>query len=129
MSGGIGVQTMSMDAGGTLQETVSRAPNFQVVLSTEADTKDLVYRSMTGRDVLAFPLGTEISAPHRLEQIRVRLTWKDIPFEEFQLEDGRQRVISRSTDSGAHDRRISAEPGGIRQCHPARSPYLPAVPL
>lgn len=103
MSDGIGVQTMSMNAGGTLQETVSRAPNFQVVRSTEADTKDLVYRSMTGRDVLAFPLGTEISAPHRLEQLRVRLTWKDIPFEEFQLEDGRQRVISRSTDSGVQE--------------------------
>lgn len=98
--GGIGVQTMSMDAEGTLQESVSRAPNFRIVKSTEADTKNLVYRSMNGREVLAFPLGTEISAPHRLEQLRVRLKWKDIPFEEFQLEDRRQRVSSRSADSG-----------------------------
>ena len=57
--------------------------------------RDIVYRTMNGRDVLMFPIGTEIGPPERLESLTVQLNWRDIDFNQFRLEDDRQHVVEK----------------------------------
>jgi hypothetical protein len=52
----------------------------------------------TGRAVLVFPLDRPVPHRHLLTDLTVELRWKDIPFEDFELEDDRQRLLEHSQD-------------------------------
>ncbi len=55
----------------------------------------------TGRDVLTFDLDRPIPNPERLNDLTVEIRWKDLPFEDFELEDARQRLVEGTEKSGS----------------------------
>ena len=91
-----GVQVLTFDGQGLMLKAFTRTSQEAIVRCTADEARDLTYRVMNGREVLVFPLDRRIDLPHRLEHLVVRLTWKDIPFADFELEDGRQRVLEQT---------------------------------
>jgi hypothetical protein len=65
---------------------------------------------MQGREVLMFPVGKPISPPERLNSLTVRLTWQDIKFDQFQLEDERQTVVRRAEKNGHFEAAVRIHP-------------------
>ena len=95
---GYGERTLTLDERGVLVRW-SEGPQATFVRCTEDEARELEYLRLGGRDTLVFPLDREIRTPHRLEELVVRLTWRDVPFDEFRLEDARQRILER-TETG-----------------------------
>jgi transglutaminase-like putative cysteine protease len=58
-------------------------------------------RDQSGREVLIFELDRPIPHPRRLTDLTVELRWNDIPFDEFELEDARQRLVEHSQENGS----------------------------
>ncbi len=85
-----------LDSEGLLMEQ-SDEGGLKTIRRCSADqARDIVYRTMNGRDVLMFPIGTEIGPPELLESLTVELKWKDIDFNRFRLEDDRQHIVEQS---------------------------------
>ena len=70
--------TLAFDARGQHVETRVAAVTI-LKRCTAAEAADLVFREITGREVLVFPMNRPIVAKQRLERLVVRLRWKDIP--------------------------------------------------
>jgi hypothetical protein len=93
--------TVTLDEDGVMLEQVHHAPKMNLRRCTADEAADIDYRIWGGRELLTFPLDREISAPHRLTSLTVRLAWRDIPLEEFELEDNRQKLVAHLEQSGA----------------------------
>lgn len=99
-----GQGTTTYDADGVALETRMRVPKLHIRRCDADDARDITCRALVGRDVLMFPVDKDIGNPERLTALSVKLAWKDIPFEQFELEDARQRIVRKS----AQDRRYEA---------------------
>jgi hypothetical protein len=112
MGDGIRSATTVLDPQGVAVERIYQNPSTHLKRCTAKEAEDIDYRTWSGRELLTFPLDQKISAPHRLRSLTVELTWRDIPFEEFELEDVRQQVIAESECDGHYNAvlRISAPP-------------------
>ncbi len=97
-----GQGTLLCDADGVMRETIYRVPKLHIKRCTAQEAKNIDYRTLDGSYVLTFPLDKNISAPHRLKDLTVRLTWANIPFDEFELEDARQRLVEKSHQDGQY---------------------------
>ena len=100
--GGGEEHTLTIDAQGVLVKGLLGAPNKIVVRCTADEARDLAPLNIDGPEVLVFPVDREIEMPHRVERLVVELTWKDIPFDEFELEDARQRLLERTETIDGH---------------------------
>ena len=109
-SGEIGVGTLAYDADGILREMRLDAPKVYLRRSTAEEAANIDYRVLDGRYLLTFPLDKDISAPDQLTELTVKLTWKNIPFERFELEDWRQRLVTRSEREGEYQAVLKIEP-------------------
>ncbi len=99
----LGRGIMSFGQDGIRRETKFRRPPVRMVSCSEDEAADLHYRKLVGRDVLMFPLSKDIGHPDRLRTLKVRLTWKDVPFDDLILEDKRQQILEKTdaTESNA----------------------------
>ncbi len=95
--------TVSYDADGSMREMKLDVPKLHVQRCTAEQAKSIEYRKLDGRYVLTFPLNKDISAPHRLTQLTVKLTWEDLPLDRFELEDRRQRIVGQSEHGAQHE--------------------------
>lgn len=91
------------DARGMMRETKLDVPRLHLKRCTADEARDIDYRDYSGRSVLMFPVDKDIPAPHRLASLTVKLTWESIPFDQFNLQDDRQRVVSRSQPNGHYE--------------------------
>jgi hypothetical protein len=89
-----GQTTCTFDANGDMTEM--KAPLQLLRRCTAEEARAVTHRKLSGRDLLGFPVDKDVGRPDRLTELTVKLTWRDIPFERFQLEDERQRVVERS---------------------------------
>ncbi|MBU0641239.1 MAG: transglutaminase-like domain-containing protein [Planctomycetes bacterium] len=94
MDGGRG--TLFYDKDGILYESSLAIPKLHVRRCTAAEAQDIQHRKLVDRDVLMFPIKKDVARPDRLSELTVKLSWKDIPFDQFALEDDRQRLVSKS---------------------------------
>ncbi len=92
----LGRGTISFGQDGIRRETKFRVPPVRMVSCSEDEAADLHYRKLVGRDVLMFPLSKDIGHPDRLRTLKVRLTWKDVPFDDLILEDKRQQIVEKT---------------------------------
>ncbi len=100
MEGGKGIRVY--DAGGTLSEVNFDVPKARLQRCTPAEAQAIRHFKMEGRYLLSFPIDKAIGALHLLNELVVKLTWKDLPFERFQLEDARQRVVRQGVEDDEH---------------------------
>jgi len=77
--------------------------NFSKVRRTRQEAQDIRPLVQQGRDLLMFPIDKDIARPDLLDSITVRLTWDNIPLDQFVLEDGRQKIVSHSEKDGRHE--------------------------
>lgn len=91
--------TLRTGPDGFMREAIHRSPDLHIVRCTEEEAKEIDYLVMDGRELLTFPVGKEIAPPHRMSSLTVKLSWKEIPFEEFELEDRRQRMVEKEQSS------------------------------
>ena len=101
-----GSQTVSIDSRGSMLEGSSQTPPIRVVRCTEQEALDLAYLVMDGPEVLSFPVDPPIELLHRLERLVVELTWRDIEFDAFELEDARQRLLETGATGDGQFARI-----------------------
>ncbi len=106
----LGKGTMLCDEDGVMREMVYRMPKLHIKRCTVEEAKDIDYRVLTGPDMLTFPLDKNISDPYRLKDLTVKLAWENIPFEEFELEDARQRLIETSHKDGQYTATVHLSP-------------------
>jgi hypothetical protein len=83
-----------------LERTFEAAAIYVERCSKEEASKVKPIVEHSGRDVLFFKLDRPISDPELLTDLTVELSWKDIPFEEFELEDSRQSLVEKSEEDG-----------------------------
>ena len=117
---GVSLRSGPVDARGRieLREGVVLRESFEVprseLIRVEAGKSlELRRRNISGREVLAFPVKQHIARPEHLRSMTVRLSWKGIPLNNFDLSDSRQAVVSSSLTSGRHEVvvRINPAPG------------------
>lgn len=93
-------------------ETKLEAPKIHLVRCTKDEAEDIDYFVMAGREVLVFPIDHDIGNLARLTELTVRLRWRDIAFDRFDLEDRRQKLLRHDERDGRHEAtvRITAPP-------------------
>ena len=97
---GLGSTVLSFSDDGVMRSTTAKMPRILMRRCTEAQAKKLTHLLIDGSDVLTYRLDKPIERPSRLRSLEVRISWKDIPFAEFELEDARQRIIKRESKDG-----------------------------
>ncbi len=104
--------SVQYDRAGHVREMTLKSPSLHLVSCSREEAEDIDYWTMAGREVLMFPIKEEIGNLARLTELTVRLRWKDIALERFELEDLRQRLVSHTEKDGQHEAvvRISAPP-------------------
>ena len=131
--GDLGTETIRCDARGLALERESRLTKMRVRRCTPAEARDIDYLKGEGRFVLMFPLGRPLPAPHRLTELTVKLTWKDIGFDQFELTDARQQVVETSRKGRAYEALVKLRPQppagpDLKTAYPIRgeqfAPYL-----
>ncbi|MBX3375030.1 MAG: transglutaminase domain-containing protein [Phycisphaeraceae bacterium] len=95
-----GETIVRLDADGTTREQVSRFPPLRMVRHPDASDLTLAPRAMGGRELLFFPVDHPLPPLRRITSLTVRLQWRDIDRTLFHLEDGRQTLLSCTTDGG-----------------------------
>jgi len=94
--------TYVFDGDKTLSEIQFEYPEMVVRRCSAEEAQDVEYRYFDERVALRFPLDKRISAPDRLTELTVTLTWKDIPIDRFRFEDCRQHVLEQSVQDGRY---------------------------
>lgn len=92
--------TLHLDHDGVMIEQSTSTPRSRVTRATPERAKQITHRIIPDRELLVFPFDRELPPTRRLQRLDVRLTWQDIPRDEFNLEDSRQRVISFEESEG-----------------------------
>ena len=127
----LGQGQLTFDAEGIRRESDYRIPRFHLKRSTAEEARKIKHRKFEGREILMFPVDKPIGAPDHLTSLTVRLTWKDIPLEQFQLEDERQKIVGRSEENGRYQvvlRIRPAMPVASGLGHPVEAPqYGPCL--
>ncbi len=109
--GGIrGRSTFVFGADGVLRRMDSVAPEAHLERCTAEEATDLEYRTLEGRYLLTFPVDRNIGPLHRLESLTVTLTWRDIPLDQFALEDARQQLVASSEEEGRYTATVRIAP-------------------
>ena len=110
---------LRFDRDGLVREMKLERPKLHFVRCSEEEARDIDYRVMGGREVLVFPIGREIGNVARLTELTVRLKWKDIPLDRFELEDRRQKLVRHEERDGRHEAvvRVSA-PAAVESDRP-----------
>ncbi|MCL4195849.1 MAG: transglutaminase domain-containing protein [Phycisphaerales bacterium] len=89
------------DCGVMIDQTVA-TPRTHIVRATQEEAEQIAHRRIPDRELLVFPFDRELPPTRRLKRLDVKLTWKDIPRDEFQLEDSRQSLISLEQEGGEY---------------------------
>ncbi len=103
---------VSYDADGVLRELNFDVPKVRMQRCTPEEARDISHLRMDGRDVLMFPIDRNITVPENLTALTVKLTWKDIPFEQFELEDYRQHLVEKAEKNGNYHAIVRIDPDG-----------------
>lgn len=106
----LGQGRLSFDPQGIRRLSEFRTPPARIERTTPEEARKIRHRTMTGREVLMFPVGKPIAAPDRLNSLTVRLTWQGISLDRFQLEDERQKVVRHTEKDGRHEAVLSIRP-------------------
>lgn len=94
--------TLRLDADGVMTEQTVMTPPMRITRASPHEAAQVDYRVIPDRELLIFPFDRELPPTRRLERIDVRLTWRDIDPEEFNIEDSRQRLVSIEEREGGH---------------------------
>ena len=85
-------------------------PSRVIKPATAADAKNLTPWVNSGRDILMFQVNQPIAIPENLTSLTVQLQWRNIPIDQFKLEDARQKLGSHSAEDGQHHATIQVLP-------------------
>lgn len=117
--GDMGTTVVRCDARGAVVETEDRLTGMFARRCAAEGARDIDYLRAEGRFVLMLPIGTELPAPHRLTELTIRLTWRDIPFQQFQLTDARQQLVGTSRSGRSYEAVVKiARPGAAGAAAP-----------
>ncbi len=94
--------TIELDAHGELREIRYKTPHVRLIRRPAAEARQITCRTLTGREVLVFPIETALPPADRLTQLTTRLTWRDIPRAQFELIGWQQVVSKHSQKDGNH---------------------------
>ncbi len=106
----------SYDGDGNLREFVRDIPKTYMQRCDAEQARDIDYLALGGSDAFMFPADKSITAPDRLTHLSVKLSWKDVPFEEFDLEDGRQSIMEKSDEGGKHHALVTIKAPDLTGC-------------
>ena len=95
--------TLAFDSAGIRRDADFHLPPYHLQRVTAQEAGDLQHRKLSGSDLLMFPVDKPITAPQELTSLTLRLSWKDVPLDRFNLEDERQRIIEQSEQGGRHE--------------------------
>ncbi len=110
MGAELGQGQLSYDTEGIRRLLVFRTPPARIERTTPEQARKIRHRTMEGRELLMFPVGKPLAAPERLNSLTVRLTWQDISFDRFHLEDERQKVVRHTEKDGRHEAVLRIRP-------------------
>ncbi len=102
--------TVCYDRDGVLREMQLEVPRLHLQRCSAAEAADIVHRRLAGRDMLTYPLDQDVGGPQRLIELTVKLTWRDIPFDRFELEDQRQHIVTKSVQDGRYEAVLKIAP-------------------
>lgn len=94
--------TIRLDERGIMIEQTVATPRTRIVRATREEAGQISHRRIPDRELLMFPFDRQLPPTHRLKRLDVKLTWKDIPRDEFQLEDSRQSILSLEQEGGVY---------------------------
>lgn len=94
--------TYHADESGTVTQIKYDVPAVLLVRRTAEEAQDIEHREMTGREVLDFPVKIDMPRPDRLKEVVVKLTWRDIPLDDFELDAWTQSFETHETDGTTH---------------------------
>jgi hypothetical protein len=97
-----GEQQIIIGPDGLLRGLESAGVGPTIARCTAEEAGEIGYRKLDGRDLLMFALDQDVGPPERLTSLTVEIRWKGIPFEQFRLADGRQRVVEHDEAGGRH---------------------------
>ncbi len=116
LGGQFGRGRRSYDANGNLRELVHEVPHVRMQRCPAEQARDVEYVTLGGRDALMFPMDKNIIAPDRLTHLSIQLSWKDVSFEELDLEDGRQSIVEASDEDGSRRALVTIKTPDLRGC-------------
>lgn len=94
--------TLRLDARGIMIEQTVATPRTHMVRATREEAGQISHRRIPDRELLMIPFDRQLPPTHCLKRLDVKLTWKDIPRDEFQLEDSRQNILSLEQEGGGY---------------------------
>lgn len=101
---------LTLGPDGICRESVAGPAQLRTRRGTADEARQIRPRAMEGPEILMFPVDKPIAAPQTLTSLTIRLTWKEIPFERFRLEDERQQIVRRSEKEGRFEAVLRIRP-------------------
>lgn len=108
----LGQGWMEFDAEGH-RETVFRVPRLHLRRSTAEAARTISHRRYPDRELLLFPVDQPLGPLHRLDSLSIRVTCDGVPFDQFQFEDERQRIVRRSQEGEELDILLTIQPARL----------------
>ena len=93
---------LSFKDGQRVQEAFS-IPKYRLQQSTAQEASKIEYLVLKGRDMLMFDVDKQIARIDLLQELMVKLRWKDVPLNRLQLNDGRQELVSHKVEGVQHE--------------------------
>ena len=104
---------LSLKGGERMQEDFA-FPRYIMRRGSRQEAEQIQHRKLEGRDILMFDVGQPIARLDQLQELTVRLRWKDLPPDGLHLSDARQALV-----------RIEPKEVNTRPCPIARPPNRP----
>lgn len=93
---------IQFDAAGDVAEVKNELPAVHMVRAGPEAAQGLTHRTMSGRELLTFPVDRDLPPADTLRELVVKLTWRDIPLEDFELRGWNQQLVEHHEKDGVH---------------------------
>jgi len=78
-------------------------PRYTMRHGSGQEAKQIKHRKLEGRDLLMFDIDQPIARLDRIQELTVKLRWKDVPLDRLYLSDARQVVVSHWVKGNQHE--------------------------
>ena len=89
--------------GGEFNQEDSKIPRYTKKRCSRQEAEQIVHWKMASRDILMFDVDQPIARIDQLQELTVKLSWKDVPLDKLRLTDGRQSIVSETNNAGQHE--------------------------
>jgi hypothetical protein len=113
---------LSLKGGERMQEDFA-FPRYIMRRGSRQEAEQIQHRKLEGRDILMFDVGQPIARLDQLQELTVKLRWKDLPPDGLHLSDARQALVSHRAEGSQHEAVVR-----IARPEPSAPPAVDVLP-